>query len=110
MIRRPPRSTLFPYTTLFRSHKERRITEQRNPASRNLDRMTAQEIVELINREDRKVALAARKEIPAIARAVEAIVAGVGKRRRGQFFWRRVGGSTGGRGAEEGAAAVRDAP
>src|SRR5258708_26534171 len=22
MIRRPPRSTLFPYTTLFRSHKE----------------------------------------------------------------------------------------
>src|SRR2546430_16818990 len=25
MIRRPPRSTLFPYTTLFRSHHERRI-------------------------------------------------------------------------------------
>src|SRR3712207_8876635 len=24
MIRRPPRSTLFPYTTLFRSHFERR--------------------------------------------------------------------------------------
>src|SRR2546429_6646253 len=24
MIRRPPRSTLFPYTTLFRSHVERR--------------------------------------------------------------------------------------
>src|SRR2546422_4540188 len=24
MIRRPPRSTLFPYTTLFRSHPERR--------------------------------------------------------------------------------------
>src|SRR2546422_6442053 len=24
MIRRPPRSTLFPYTTLFRSHAERR--------------------------------------------------------------------------------------
>src|SRR2546427_9635664 len=24
MIRRPPRSTLFPYTTLFRSHLERR--------------------------------------------------------------------------------------
>ena len=23
MIRRPPRSTLFPYTTLFRSHKDR---------------------------------------------------------------------------------------
>src|SRR5947207_4775617 len=25
MIRRPPRSTLFPYTTLFRSHAERAI-------------------------------------------------------------------------------------
>src|SRR3712207_8458011 len=25
MIRRPPRSTLFPYTTLFRSHRTRRL-------------------------------------------------------------------------------------
>ena len=25
MIRRPPRSTLFPYTTLFRSHAERKF-------------------------------------------------------------------------------------
>src|SRR2546423_15254797 len=25
MIRRPPRSTLFPYTTLFRSHAQRRL-------------------------------------------------------------------------------------
>src|SRR2546425_8749087 len=25
MIRRPPRSTLFPYTTLFRSHRERAV-------------------------------------------------------------------------------------
>src|SRR5947207_4154785 len=25
MIRRPPRSTLFPYTTLFRSHGEQRV-------------------------------------------------------------------------------------
>src|SRR2546425_3435829 len=25
MIRRPPRSTLFPYTTLFRSHAERHL-------------------------------------------------------------------------------------
>src|SRR3712207_7969779 len=28
MIRRPPRSTLFPYTTLFRSGRERRAPEQ----------------------------------------------------------------------------------
>src|SRR5258706_7375295 len=26
MIRRPPRSTLFPYTTLFRSHGSRQVT------------------------------------------------------------------------------------
>src|SRR5256885_7364045 len=32
MIRRPPRSTLFPYTTLFRSHPEQR-TSVRTPAS-----------------------------------------------------------------------------
>src|SRR3712207_7207149 len=28
MIRRPPRSTLFPYTTLFRSSKEKVMNEQ----------------------------------------------------------------------------------
>src|SRR5438034_7867191 len=30
MIRRPPRSTLFPYTTLFRSRQSRRRADQRN--------------------------------------------------------------------------------
>src|SRR2546422_7266495 len=29
MIRRPPRSTLFPYTTLFRSHPRREHEQQR---------------------------------------------------------------------------------
>src|SRR5256885_7421986 len=29
MIRRPPRSTLFPYTTLFRSHQQRQHGEDR---------------------------------------------------------------------------------
>src|SRR3712207_8285031 len=31
MIRRPPRSTLFPYPTLFRSELERDAAEQRRP-------------------------------------------------------------------------------
>src|SRR2546430_3903928 len=31
MIRRPPRSTLFPYTTLFRSHEQR--SEARRPGA-----------------------------------------------------------------------------
>src|ERR1035441_4799491 len=35
MIRRPPRSTLFPYTTLFRSHCRENTTEQQS-SSRGL--------------------------------------------------------------------------
>src|SRR6201992_4473567 len=35
MIRRPPRSTLFPYTTLFRSHGADRAAE-RSPQSRGV--------------------------------------------------------------------------
>src|SRR5436309_8883644 len=33
MIRRPPRSTLFPYTTLFRSHRSRGAPWRRRPRS-----------------------------------------------------------------------------
>src|SRR2546426_4042524 len=33
MIRRPPRSTLFPYTTLFRSHARNRNRDIHNPAT-----------------------------------------------------------------------------
>ena len=50
------------------------LTEHRNPASRNLDRMSARAIVELMSREDRKVAIAVRKQIPSIVRAADAIV------------------------------------
>jgi len=39
--------------------------------------MTAEEIVRLMNREDHKVPAAVRRELPAIARAVDAIVAGI---------------------------------
>src|SRR2546430_7383536 len=34
MIRRPPRSTLFPYTTLFRSRRPSPVLASRSPASR----------------------------------------------------------------------------
>ncbi|HEY4819054.1 MAG TPA: hypothetical protein VIH67_16625, partial [Candidatus Acidoferrum sp.] len=54
--------------------RERRRTEHRNASSKNLDRMTAQRIVRLMNREDRKVAIAVGQELPAIARAIDAIV------------------------------------
>lgn len=71
--------------------KESRLTEQRNPGSKNLDRMTAREIVALMNREDRKVALAIGREIPSIARAVDAIVTGV--RRGGRLIYVGAGSS-----------------
>ncbi len=58
-----------------RRNKELRVTEQRNPASKNLDRMNALQIVRLMNREDRKVATAVARQLPAIAHAVDEIVA-----------------------------------
>jgi N-acetylmuramic acid 6-phosphate etherase len=73
--------------------KDYRRTEQRNPASRNLDRMTAREIVRLMNREDRKVAVAVKRELPAIARAVDAIVGAI--RKGGRLIY--VGAGTSGR-------------
>ena len=48
-------------------------TEKRNPASRNLDRLSSLEIARIINQEDAKVALAVKKSLPQIARAIDAI-------------------------------------
>jgi N-acetylmuramic acid 6-phosphate etherase len=70
---------------------ERRLTEQRNAASRNLDRMSSLEIIKLMNREDRKVAVAVKRELPAIARAVDAVVAQV--RRGGRLIYVGAGSS-----------------
>src|SRR2546430_13730952 len=36
MIRRPPRSTLFPYTTLFRSASDSMLVGEAHPTTRNL--------------------------------------------------------------------------
>ena len=54
--------------------REYRRSELRNPASKNLDRLSALQIVRLMNREDRKVAAAIGSALPAIARAVDLIV------------------------------------
>ena len=70
---------------------EKRRTEQRLTASKNLDRMTALEIVRLMNREDRKVAAAMRRELGVIAQAVEAIVAAM--RRGGRLIYVGAGSS-----------------
>lgn len=50
------------------------ITEQRNPRSMNIDRLSALDIVTLMNAEDKQVPLAIEKVLPQIAQAVEAIV------------------------------------
>src|SRR6266511_5884173 len=41
MIRRPPRSTLFPYTTLFRSRRGWRRTGPREPSTRPTSRASS---------------------------------------------------------------------
>ncbi len=53
--------------------------------------MTAREIVRLMNREDRKVAVAVKRELPAIARAVDAIVGAI--RKGGRLIYVGAGSS-----------------
>jgi N-acetylmuramic acid 6-phosphate etherase len=71
-----PRYTLtMPSRKVVRSPHPRRITEERNAASKDLDRMRSLEIIRLMNREDRKVAGAVGRAVPTIAWAVDEIVA-----------------------------------
>lgn len=72
---------------------DQRRTEQRNQASKSLDHMSALAIVHLMNREDCKVAPAVGRQLPAIARAVDAIVARM--RNGGRLIY--VGAGTSGR-------------
>ena len=51
------------------------ITEKRNPNSMHVDSLSALEIVQLMNEEDKQVPLAIEKCLPQIAQAVECIVA-----------------------------------
>ena len=71
--------------------KDERRTEQRLTASRNLDCMSAIEILRLMNREDRRVAVAVGRELPAIARAVDSIVKAL--RGHGRLFYVGAGSS-----------------
>jgi N-acetylmuramic acid 6-phosphate etherase len=68
-------------------------TEQRNPRSRGLDRKSTLEILRALNREDASVALAVRRELPQIARAVDAITKAL--RHGGALFY--IGAGTSGR-------------
>jgi N-acetylmuramic acid 6-phosphate etherase len=68
-------------------------TEKRNARSRDIDRRSTLEIVDIINAEDEAVPRAVRRERRRIARAVEMIVAAF--RRGGRLFY--VGAGTSGR-------------
>src|ERR1051326_7636606 len=70
---------------------DRRSTEQRNPASTNLDRLSTEQILQLMNREDRTVAIAVQREMPAIIKAADAIVAAI--RNGGRLFYVGAGSS-----------------
>jgi len=68
-------------------------TEQRNPRSMALDRMSTRQILRLINAEDRRVPAAVAREIPRIARATDAVVRAI--QARGRVVY--VGAGTSGR-------------
>ncbi|MDG2954747.1 N-acetylmuramic acid 6-phosphate etherase [Bisgaard Taxon 10/6] len=69
------------------------VTEQRNAASMDIDRLNAFEIVKIINREDQRVPLAVERCLPQIAQAVEKIVAAF--QRGGRLIY--IGAGTSGR-------------
>src|SRR5437899_13044928 len=79
MLRRPPRSTLFPYTTLFRSEQSK---ANEGFASATSDRFSRLEQAELIAHQDadeKRTAFAAARATTAAAQAnVEAMQANVG--------------------------------
>ncbi len=68
-------------------------TEQTNPNTADIDRMSALEIARLMNAEDARVAAAIEQELPRIARAIEAIVERL--RQGGRLIY--VGAGTSGR-------------
>lgn len=55
------------------------ITEGRNPASQNIDELSTEAMLRVINDEDKKVALAVEAIVPQIAQVVDAITAAFSK-------------------------------
>src|SRR5699024_4535636 len=80
----------FMMTSLSQTLKQL-ISEQRNSASLNLDQLSALEIVQLMNQEDQKVALAVNDQLAQIAQAVEVIVSAF--QQRGRLIYQGAGTS-----------------
>ena len=69
------------------------LTEQVNPASRDIDSETTAGMLRIINQEDQKVAAAVEREIPRIAEAVDRVAAAI--QAGGRLFY--IGAGTSGR-------------
>lgn len=76
-----------------RPPQDPRLTEQRNPATAEIDQLSALEIARIINDEDQKVAPAVGSQLDALARAIS--MAEDTFRRGGRLFY--VGAGTSGR-------------
>lgn len=76
-----------------RPSQDTRLTEQRNPRSMRIDQLSTQDIVDLINAEDRMVAEAVQEEREEIAHAIDIVVECF--QRGGRLFY--VGAGTSGR-------------
>jgi N-acetylmuramic acid 6-phosphate etherase len=70
-------------------------TEQRNPVSTDIDSKSIPGILEIINNEDKKVPFAVEKQLPYIAKAVEAVVTAFKKGGRLIYFGAGTSGRLG---------------
>src|SRR5258708_1153695 len=71
------------------------LTEQTNPASRDIDARSTAEILGIINKEDQAVAPAVAAEIPKIAQVVDGIVEAIRKGGRLDYIGGGIGGGLG---------------
>ncbi|WP_194191231.1 N-acetylmuramic acid 6-phosphate etherase [Clostridium chrysemydis] len=76
-----------------RLNLEKLTTESRNSNTLNIDKVSTLEMVKMINNEDKKVAEAVEKELPAIAEAIDGIVDRINK--GGRLIY--IGAGTSGR-------------
>src|SRR5437762_5953059 len=91
MLRRPPRSTLFPYTTLFRSIEPGQVVHLRDPAAavgRAVGARYDARVTRCGRRVQTRVAAAGRREIAERAADLAPIVIGGPQARGGQTIGR----------------------
>lgn len=69
------------------------LTEQRNPASQNIDQLSTLDMLQVMNDEDAKVAQVVRAALPQVAKAIDAVVNGI--QNGGRLIY--VGAGTSGR-------------